>query len=427
MNLQGKLIEASAPAPVGAIAAASQPGAQLPEADLRRIVDLTDTAPDRLKAMDAADFVPASFSTGRYSFEGVRASKKADSAAAPIRLDIANVGGTVTYVAVRDGKAPPPAAGSSGANSAPDSNWVAAATVGIVLLGVHGVLIWMAAWSLRQGKADRKGATRLAIATFAIQSLVWLCRAHFSTDPAAVMDTVIPALSFAAWLAAIVWMMYVGLEPIIRKRWPQSLVSWSRLLGGAWIDPRVGRDLLIGSLAGVLWVLAVQGLAWWSSRGAAPAMLGINELSMMGPLPALSVILNSLIAAILFTLSLTFLCTLPRFVLGNHVAASAAVFALLAVFFAAAMTAQTGVERSPVVAITGLCAGAIVGLVLTRLGLLTLLAAFFAAGVLWEFPLSLGGGWTMASSLAAIGVVIAVAVFGTLTSVGVGSAQPKRI
>ena len=200
--------------------------------------------------MDSADFVPASFSTGRFSFESVRASGAKSAGAAPVRVDIANVGNAVTYVSVRDGKARPDGGCEGFGGAANDSNWVAAAIVALVLLGVHGVLIWMATWSLRQGKADRKGATRLAVATFAIQSLVWLCRAHFSTDAANVIDTVIPALSFAAWLAAIVWMLYVGLEPIIRKRWPQSLVSWSRLIGGAWLDPRVGRDLLIGTLCG---------------------------------------------------------------------------------------------------------------------------------------------------------------------------------
>ena len=32
--------------------------------------------------------------------------------------------------------------------------------------------------------------------------------------------------------AALVWLMYVALEPHVRKRWPTSLVSWSRVLGG---------------------------------------------------------------------------------------------------------------------------------------------------------------------------------------------------
>jgi serine/threonine-protein kinase len=48
--------------------------------------------------------------------------------------------------------------------------------------------------------------------------------------------------------AAIVWLWYLALEPYVRRRWPQALISWNRLLSGRFRDPLVGRDILIGSL-----------------------------------------------------------------------------------------------------------------------------------------------------------------------------------
>jgi hypothetical protein len=33
----------------------------------------------------------------------------------------------------------------------------------------------------------------------------------------------------------------------VRRRWPATLVSWSRLLAGRFRDPLVGRDVLAGS------------------------------------------------------------------------------------------------------------------------------------------------------------------------------------
>ena len=42
------------------------------------------------------------------------------------------------------------------------------------------------------------------------------------------------------------WLAYLGIEPWIRRHWPASLISWSRLLSGAVRDPLVGRDVLIG-------------------------------------------------------------------------------------------------------------------------------------------------------------------------------------
>src|SRR3979411_3038913 len=47
-------------------------------------------------------------------------------------------------------------------------------------------------------------------------------------------------------------MLYLALEPYVRRRDPHTLISWSRLLAGQWRDPLVGRDLLIGAVYGVL-------------------------------------------------------------------------------------------------------------------------------------------------------------------------------
>ena len=46
-------------------------------------------------------------------------------------------------------------------------------------------------------------------------------------------------------------MVYMALEPYVRRRWPQSMIAWSRLLGGAVRDPVVGGNLLIGAAFGV--------------------------------------------------------------------------------------------------------------------------------------------------------------------------------
>ena len=45
-----------------------------------------------------------------------------------------------------------------------------------------------------------------------------------------------------------VWLFYLGIEPAVRRRWPQLLVGWTRLLDGRWRDPLVGRAVLSGLL-----------------------------------------------------------------------------------------------------------------------------------------------------------------------------------
>ena len=37
-------------------------------------------------------------------------------------------------------------------------------------------------------------------------------------------------VSWAAFAAGFVWMLYLALEPYVRRRWPQSMITWSRLL-----------------------------------------------------------------------------------------------------------------------------------------------------------------------------------------------------
>src|SRR5207244_4245124 len=52
------------------------------------------------------------------------------------------------------------------------------------------------------------------------------------------------------FVAAIAWLLYVALEPIIRRSHPHLVVSWARLLAGRCKDPGVGRDVLLGRWAG---------------------------------------------------------------------------------------------------------------------------------------------------------------------------------
>jgi len=50
----------------------------------------------------------------------------------------------------------------------------------------------------------------------------------------------------------LLWILYIALEPFVRRRWPQMLVSWTRLLAENLRDPLVARDALIGCALGSL-------------------------------------------------------------------------------------------------------------------------------------------------------------------------------
>ena len=92
---------------------------------------------------------------------------------------------------------------------------------------------------------------------FPLDILLWLCRGHFVPG----LDTFglfIIAVSTALFISGTTWMLYLALEPWVRRRWPQTIISWSRLLSGQFRDPLVGRDILFGVMLGVVWILIFQ-------------------------------------------------------------------------------------------------------------------------------------------------------------------------
>jgi hypothetical protein len=119
--------------------------------------------------------------------------------------------------------------------------------------GVQYLVIALAAvfaWrNFRGGRGDLAGAGRLAAFIFSVEMLEWLCTAHHLTGPG--LGLFLLGIMWAGLIAALIWTLYVALEPYVRRRWPQSIVSWSRLLSGGIRDPLIGGHLLIGIGMGV--------------------------------------------------------------------------------------------------------------------------------------------------------------------------------
>src|SRR5579871_6213287 len=129
---------------------------------------------------------------------------------------------------------------------------------GPVLLLAIGLTftILLARRNWRVGRADRKGALRLAGARFAVAAIATLGTMHFAPD----FNTWFLLFeNIGDWLlsAGLLWLIYLALEPALRARWPHSIVTWNRLLGGRWRDAQVGAHILIGAAVGTLmWVSA---------------------------------------------------------------------------------------------------------------------------------------------------------------------------
>jgi hypothetical protein len=75
-------------------------------------------------------------------------------------------------------------------------------------------------------------------------------------------------LAYALLSAGITWLFYMALEPYVRRYYPSILISWTRALSGQLLDPRVGRDILIGVAVG----MAATGFGL--ALSLLPSMLG---------------------------------------------------------------------------------------------------------------------------------------------------------
>jgi hypothetical protein len=113
--------------------------------------------------------------------------------------------------------------------------------VGAALLARH---------NLRLGRGDRKGAMRLAGFVFVLTIVSWLFGAHHVPSINGEFSSFMEGLAFGLLVGCLLWLVYVALEPFVRRRWPGRIISWNRLLAGDWRDPLVGRDLLLGAFFG---------------------------------------------------------------------------------------------------------------------------------------------------------------------------------
>jgi serine/threonine-protein kinase len=123
--------------------------------------------------------------------------------------------------------------------------------VPVILIG--GIVLGGRNWL--RGRGDRRGAFRLAAVVFFLRFGVWIFGGHHVPAPEEEGILLIIALSKSLIDAAVIWCLYMALEPLARRVHPRFLISWTRLLRGRFADPLVGRDVLGGVALGTLYIL----------------------------------------------------------------------------------------------------------------------------------------------------------------------------
>jgi serine/threonine-protein kinase len=280
----------------------------------------------------------------------------------------------------------------------------------LLIGGLCGAAL-LARKNYRHGRGDRQGALRLATIMFALEIGLFLCLSHFPSIGDAISLTII-ALSTALFISATIWMLYMAVEPWVRRQWPKTIISWTRLLSGAWRDPVLGRDILLGVALGVVWLLVFQIRSIPIMHlGAAPGFGSTDAL--MGGRIALGGWLRQWPQSIQTTLIFFLLLLGLRFLLRKEW--------LAAIVFVAIFSVPRGLT-SAYMAIelpTQILVYAIALLIVIRFGLVPLAIAIFTIEMMAGVPFSADfSTWYMATSIPALFSVLAIAGWGFYHSLG---------
>ncbi len=266
--------------------------------------------------------------------------------------------------------------------------------IGVIIYGILLAAVVMAWLSVRAGRGDRRGAGRLAMLTLVLAGTAWALDIDHTTSNAELL-LFRQGMGNALIQAAGTYVIYLALEPYVRRRWPQVLIAWSRALTGRIRDPLVGREALVGAVIASALFLGGAVLFWVSGR-ITDAGAFIN--AGMTVRRTTAVLLNSAEASIFLSVSMCFLVFGLWVVFRLRILADAVVVLLY--------TAVGASEGSTV----GIAIGALTGLgmvvALRRFGLVALVTVIFLNAI---FPLlrttlawSGGSGLFMLSALVAL-------------------------
>ena len=369
--------------------------------------------------------IPPIFADARAAWEGAYP----DRLDVPIRIEAAAVAGRPTYFEIVAPWTRPRNEDTVQGNTSGErvALYMRTAVAPLAII----IALLLALRNLRLGRGDRRGALRLSMFLLAAGTASNVLQ----TGDLSVM-TRGPGLVF--FVPAFAWLLYIALEPHLRRVWPETMIGWSRLLAGNLRDPLVGRDVLVAVLVAVANALILglhTLLRRWSGRptqfpvGASSNPFDGMEVSsdlLLGGRFALSRIVGSVMNIPVWgVIMLTFLLLFVLFVLLRRRSFAMAVMILgLTVTYIRIhggwLLANAPADHfAPSVADIALFAAVQTAIILVavRFGLLTMLVASFVSVLLPQVPITLDSSVPYASSSRlVVATVIALAAYGWHTA-----------
>jgi serine/threonine-protein kinase len=283
--------------------------------------------------------------------------------------------------------------------------------------------------NLRQGRSDRKGAMRMALFILVAMLASWvLLDVRLQTINLAELWQSLAfgrPLGHALIHACLAWVMYIALEPYIRRIWPHVLISWSRLVAGRFRDPLIGRDILVGAVFGVVISVSMpllqQAAGWLDAPGNMPDTAAVARNTALSATEAVGLFVYELEEATIFPMFVLVLLLVARILLRRTWAAVAAFVIIptvvVPVMVYTSVSAEMGLTPVALIAIMVVIIASLNLLILLRFGLVTAICASLIHQSLAGQPITFDfSAWYSGTSLLILALLLGLVGFGFYTS-----------
>jgi hypothetical protein len=268
-----------------------------------------------------------------------------------------------------------------------------------------------ARYNLRLGRGDTRGAIRLALFALCVHLGGWLIGGTH-TAGAGEADLFLMAAMRSVFGAVTLALTYLSFEPFVRRRWPQTIIGWSRVLAGGFRDPLVGRDVLIGCLGGVvLSLIQAFGSLLYRMVGTSAVRVSTDLVTLSGARYLGGEFLLLIVDTLSKALGILFLIFLSRLLLRKQWLAAVVVVVVLAAMYAPN-------EANPFIGwpINIVFFGLMV-FILMQFGLLAVAVALFVAVFVNQFPVNTDWSvWYAGEAAFTVLFTVALALFGFRTA-----------
>ena len=298
------------------------------------------------------------------------------------------------------------------------SQAVLTSLVGLIAVAIMTAALLLARHNVRANRADTRGAARLAFFVLLGYAGCWALAAHHVPDVITEVNGFARTFGPVLFVAGVLWVTYLALEPYVRRFWPDGILGWTRLMSGYVRDPRVGRDILMGCVFAValdLIELIYDVLPRHIGRPPPIPLFQSDVFALAGSATLLDSIFNTLVSGLFVAMFSVMGFVLLRLLLRRTSFAAAAFIVGLVVIQGNQIT-SSGAPIWIALIFQLIIVGTITAVVV-RYGLLVAAISSAIGNVLGGVPLTLSlSHWTATTSNVALTIVIGLTLFGFYAS-----------